>query len=361
VQAVCNDLSETIGSPRDASTEQVQSALQSAIGMFEESDRTDGEKSELLRGLLSADLPARMLGVLPNLDFEARKDAMRLFNLMLQLGTSPLFDYVRRHNRVLELLLDGCENDQVALHCNNMLRSCTKHAELVACLLEARPHDLPFATGLLKLTQHQTFDISSDAFSSLRELLLTHKATAASHLEANFKDFFDPFNELLQAEDYVTKRQALRLLGEILLDRCFMKVMLLYVSREEFLMIHMKLLRDESKAIQADAFHVFKIFAANPNKPRNVHQILLKNRDRLVKLIDSLGKEGDESFAQDRKAVVQALRALEPSPPIAKSGSAATAEGAGGYPKKEPNADAGLKEVDELKNVKEPATPSAAP
>merc|ERR1719329_357399 len=100
-----------------------------------------------------------------------------------------------------------------------MLRSYTRHEDLVVCLLEAG-----FATGLLKLCtmqEHQNFDISSEAFSSLRELLLTHKAAAASYLESKekFREFFLPYNELLQAEDYVTQRQALRLLGEILLDR----------------------------------------------------------------------------------------------------------------------------------------------
>jgi len=368
VQALCHDLIDTIGTPEPiptsavkpvASTEQVRSCLQAAIGMFEEAEKIDAEKSELLRGLLDVDLPARMLGVLSELDFEARKDVMRLFNLMLQLGTLPLFDYVRTNGRIIELILDGCGNDQVALHCNMMLRSCTRHSELVVCLLEARPHDLPFSTGLLKLTRSQTFDISSDAFSSLRELLLTHKATAAAHLEKNFREFFVPYNELLQAEDYVTKRQALRLLGEILLDRCFMRVMLSYVSDEQFLQIHMNLLRDDSKAIQADAFHVFKIFAANPNKPLRVHQILLKNRERLVKLLDKLGKEGDESFAQDRKAVVQALRALEAQPANAATSSGKPA----GSADTSPVAGANLKKVssgDEFSVDTEPAPEAGA-
>jgi calcium binding protein 39 len=224
-------------------------------------------------------------------------------------------------------LFEGCGNPEVALHCHMMLRNCCKHAELVKIMLE-----YGFATrddGLVKLARHATFDISSDAFSSLRELLLTHKAEGAQYLDSHFREFFTLYNELLQVQDYVTKRQALRLLGEILLDRKFMRVMLAYVGDEQFLQIHMNLLRENqslstgSKAIQADAFHIFKIFAANPNKPPRVHQILLKNRDRLIKLLDSLApidtspkssKEADDSFAQDRRAVLQALRGLESLP-----------------------------------------------
>merc|ERR1719450_336337 len=121
-----------------------------------------------------------------------------------------------------------------------------------------------------------------------------------------------------------------------------MKVMLAYVGDEQFLQIHMNLLRETgSKAIQADAFHVFKIFAANPNKPPKVHQILLKNRERLVKLLDAMGKEGDESFAQDRKAVVQALQSLE-APPARTSGYASEGKKDGGEdaPTSSPSTDA---------------------
>jgi calcium binding protein 39 len=190
-----------------------------------------------------------------------------------------------------------------------MLRSCALHPELVVCMLDAG-----FATELLMLAQHQTFDISSDAFASLRELLLTHKSVAATYLETYFKMFFARYNKLLQTEDYVTKRQALRLLGEILLNRDFKDVMLQYVGEEQFLQVQMNLLRDHSKAIQVDAFHIFKVFAASPNKRTRVHQILFKNRDRLVRLVESLGKGDDGSFQQDQKAVIGALWALEALP-----------------------------------------------
>lgn len=267
---------------------------------------TDVDKAELLQGLLALDLPATMLAELPNLDFEVQKTIIRLFHKMVQVGAEAVFDYVRSHKQVLQLLLDGCGNAEVALHCHMMLCSCTLHSELVVCMLDAG-----FATELLKLARHESFDISADAFSSLRALLLTHKREGAAHLEAHFKEFFVPYNEMLQTEDYVTKRQALRLIGEILLDRKYKKVMTMYVWEEQFLQVSMNLLRDNSKAVQSDAFHVFKVFAAAPNKRSRVRQILLRNRQRLVKLVGSLGKGCDETFLQDQSAVIAALWALE--------------------------------------------------
>ncbi len=47
----------------------------------------------------------------------------------------------------------------------------------------------------------------------------------------------------------------------------------------------MNLLRDKSRNIQFEAFHVFKVFVANPNKPRPIMDILQKNREKLLKFL----------------------------------------------------------------------------
>jgi calcium binding protein 39 len=44
----------------------------------------------------------------------------------------------------------------------------------------------------------------------------------------------------------------------------------------------MNLLRDTSANIQFEAFHVFKVFVANPKKPEAICQILINNRDKLI-------------------------------------------------------------------------------
>jgi len=64
---------------------------------------------------------------------------------------------------------------------------------------------------------------------------------------------------LLNSENYVTKRQSLKLLGEVLLDRKNFSVMIKYISMPENLKLMMNLLRDKSKNIQFEAFHVFKV------------------------------------------------------------------------------------------------------
>lgn len=64
-----------------------------------------------------------------------------------------------------------------------------------------------------------TFGISCDAFTNLKETLTKHKAMVADFLDKNYERFFSSFTTLVLSPNYVTKRQSLKLLGEILLDR----------------------------------------------------------------------------------------------------------------------------------------------
>lgn len=109
------------------------------------------------------------------------------------------------------------------------------------------------------------------------------------------------------SSNYVTKRQSIKLLGEILLDRANYAVMLSYVDSPDHLKLTMNLLRDKSKNIQYEAFHVFKaclsrkwnklhanpiqVFVANPKKSRAVQDILLKNRERLLDFLPKFHEE----------------------------------------------------------------------
>ena len=71
--------------------------------------------------------------------------------------------------------------------------------------------------------------------------------------------FFNMYTGLINSSNYVTKRQSLKLLGEILLDRANYHIMTRYISSEENLKLMMNFLRDKSRNIQFEAFHVFKV------------------------------------------------------------------------------------------------------
>jgi len=189
---------------------------------------------------------------------------------------------------------------------SQILRSALQSPQLVAVLL---------ADGamlkLLKFVFHQSFEISNEVFFALRELVWSQKHLAAAHIEANSDEFFKMLHLLLEQEGYVVQRQALKLLGEMLLDPAFQGIMLPYVENGQFLQIHMNLLRDRSMRIPLDTFHIFKLFVANPDKPQAVRNILCRNGKRLIKLLQTFrcGRV-DDGFREDLDAVVAELETL---------------------------------------------------
>ncbi len=67
--------------------------------------------------------------------------------------------------------------------------------------------------------------------------------------------------------------------------------MMRYINEPENLKIMMNLLRGNTKAIQFEAFHVFKIFVANPKKSQPVVEILVRNRKKLIEFLQKFQKD----------------------------------------------------------------------
>ncbi|KAF5197503.1 Mo25-like protein [Thalictrum thalictroides] len=125
--------------------------------------------------------------------------------------------------------------------------------------------------------------------------------------------FFAEFNSrLLESSNYITRRQAVKLLGDMLLDRSNSGVMMRYVSSVDNLRILMNLLRESSKNIQLEAFHVFKLFVANQSKPSEIVGILIANRSKLLRFFaDFKTDKEDEQFEADKAQVVNEIVGLQ--------------------------------------------------
>ncbi|WOK95467.1 MO25-like protein [Canna indica] len=248
---------------------------------------------------------------LPKLNLEARKDATQVVaNLQRQQVHSRLIasDYLEANKDLLDLLISGYEDMDIALHYGAMLRECIRHQCIARYVLESE-HMKKFFDYI----QLPNFDIASDAAATFKELLTRHKSTVAEFLSKNYDWFFAEFNSrLLSSANYITRRQAIKLLGDMLLDRSNSAVMVRYVSSKDNLMILMNLLRESSKNIQIEAFHVFKLFAANQNKPPEITSILVTNRDKLLRFFKDfkIDKE-DEQFESDKAQVVREIQSLK--------------------------------------------------
>lgn len=117
----------------------------------------------------------------------------------------------------------------------------------------------------------------------LRELLTRHAHDVTLPFLAAHKEFFGQFvRSLLESDNYASKRYSLHLLGDILLNQDFYDIMIEFINHANNLKVVMELLRDNSQAIKLEAFHIFKIFVAYPDKPEGVRKILVKNKDRII-------------------------------------------------------------------------------
>ncbi len=156
------------------------------------------------------------------------------------------------------------------------------------------------------------FDVASDAFATFKDLLSKHKAISAEFLERNYDLVFDKYTALLNSPNYVTRRQSLKLLGELLLDRANFNVMTKYISSASNLKLMMNLLRDKSRSIQFEAFHVFKVFVANPHKTKPILEILQKNKERLVTFLNNFHNDKEEDQFNDEKAfLLKQIQAIQ--------------------------------------------------
>eukprot|EP00930_Biecheleria_cincta_P035335 TRINITY_DN24303_c0_g1_i1.p1 TRINITY_DN24303_c0_g1~~TRINITY_DN24303_c0_g1_i1.p1 ORF type:complete len:362 (-),score=70.34 TRINITY_DN24303_c0_g1_i1:71-1156(-) len=328
IEELCHDLAACLQKARLDGNEarpDLTRCLKVTISLLED---VEEQASILLAAVLQADLPARLLTGLDDLDFEARKEICRFFDALLSLGSRPdrrnslllpVVEYVKRTPSLPEMLLKGCARPEAVLHCGPILRALTQSPELVSLLLECGT-----ATELMRLATHG-LEVACDAFESLKHLLLSHKKISAAFIAAHFKSFFDAYHtQLLCTEEsiddsaYMIQRQALGLLGSILLDGAFAKVMQRYASSDDFLKIHMNLMLHQSKRIKVDAFHVFKIFVAQPDKPERVYKILCRNRRGLVNLLtknasnlSQLAREADdETLMGDLAGVCELLASM---------------------------------------------------
>jgi calcium binding protein 39 len=254
-----------------------------------------------------------LLSNLSTVPFEAKKDIAACFNNLLRKSAPgdekryPFVEHVAANPAVIDMLFDGYDTADIALVCGSMLRECLRHESLAAAAFNSERVWL-----LFNYVEYANFDVSSDALATFRDLITTHRDLVANFLLQKFDRFFGAYRDLLRSPNYVTRRQTLKLLGEVIVHRRNFTVMNKFISSKLDLMIMMNLLRDKSKSIQYEAFHVFKVFVANPNKPDDIVQILRRNRERLTTFLTKFRTDiEDDQFVREKAYLLKAINEIK--------------------------------------------------
>ncbi|KAJ8867200.1 hypothetical protein PR048_030995 [Dryococelus australis] len=287
---------------------------------------------------------------------QGKKDVAQVFNNILrrQIGTrSPTVEYICTKPEILFTLMTGYEHQEIALNCGTMLRECARYEALAKIMLYSEDF-----FNFFTYVEVSTFDIASDAFSTFKELLTRHKILCAEFLEQNYDKVFCHYQRLLNSENYVTRRQSLKLLGELLLDRHNFTVsfhqehfpllsgvepesvcqwLTTQCSRElgwpeqELLgfPVHHQVLPSWIPGLRLPArrrlvatnltyafgeSRVSKVFVANPNKPKPILDILLRNQEKLVEFLTRFhtDRSEDEQFNDEKAYLIKQIRELQP-------------------------------------------------
>ncbi|XP_047944855.1 putative MO25-like protein At5g47540 [Salvia hispanica] len=294
--------------------------LKSILYGIEESEPVAEACAQVTQEFFADDTMRLLILCLPKINFETRKDATRVIaNLQRQPVQSRLIasDYLGQNLDLLDVMITGYEDPSNALHYGGMLRDCIRH-QVVACYVLQSCHMKKFFDYI----QLPNFDVASDAAATFKELMTRHKSTVANFLTENYSWFFSKFNsKLLESPNYMTRRHAVKLLGDMLLDRSNSVVMVRYVSCKNNMIVLMNLLRETHKCIQIDAFHVFKLFVANQNKPADIVNILCANENKLLRFFDGFNSDKeDEMFEADKAQVVKEIMELVAATPVVCSG-----------------------------------------
>ncbi|KAG2540599.1 hypothetical protein PVAP13_9NG575900 [Panicum virgatum] len=244
---------------------------------------------------------------LPSLGWTVRKDLVHFWCILLRQKNDESYccvQYIENHLELLDFLVGCYKNLDIALNCGNMLRECIKYPTLAKYILESGSFELFF-----EYVELPNFDIASDALNTFKDLLTKHEAVVAEFLGSHYDQFFELYSRLLLSTNYVTRRQAIKFLSEFLLEAPNSQIMKRYIVEVRFLNIMIKLLKDSSKNIRICAFHVFKVFVANPNKPHCIIEALLENRRELLKLLHNLPTSDDE-LDEEKDLIIQQIQKL---------------------------------------------------
>ncbi|RVW95183.1 putative MO25-like protein [Vitis vinifera] len=289
--------------------------------------------TQLTLEFLKEDTIRLLIVCLPKLDLGARQNATRVItNLSRQRVNSRLIaaEYLENNIDVINILIPGYEDSEIALSYGAILREYICYQSVARYVLESAQMKKFF-----DYVQNPTFEIASDAAATFKELLTRHKSTVAEFLSKNF-DWLGSYVWLLVPTVFFSRvqltvaavsqlyyqatcrqvdelslekffrritfqvllKEALQLLGDMLLDRSNSAVMIRYES---------------NKAIQLESFHVFKLFVANQNKPPEIVSILVTNRSKLLRFFGdfNIDKE-DDQFEADKAQVIREITNLNP-------------------------------------------------
>ncbi|CAK9440260.1 uncharacterized protein LODBEIA_P43600 [Lodderomyces beijingensis] len=273
----------------------------------------------ILHELLSTNTLFLLTVNLAKLDFDSRKDVAKIYSVLLRRNGSgslkiisnfppPVVDYLLYSQpNILTCLIRGPENPEIGLTAGQILRDCIKFETINKFVLYS-----PEFWNYFKYVQNPTFEIACDAMSTLNDVLTAHKKLVAEFLANNYEVFMTNINNLIKSNNYVTKRQSVKLLNDLVSDKANSLFLNKYFSDTKNLKYTMTLLTEKSKNLQLEGFHLLKFFIANPKRTQKVNDTLIKNKSNFLEFFKTFDTASfhDSNLNEERDYIVKEIENL---------------------------------------------------
>lgn len=299
-----NDLIEKIDSTNDNNNNKYQDECFKYLKQIklilhgdDEVDPQPDQISSLAQEIYQTDCLYYLMKYLANLDFDSRKDVSIIFLTLLRRkigNTSPTVDYLMSKPEIFILLVKGQNVSEIGLICGSILRDCIKFEIINHYILYSS-----YFWNFFQYVQNDIFEIATDSFITLHDLLTSHKKLVSLFLQNNYEPITKEINKLIQLKNYVTKRQSVRLLNEIVLNKSNQYFLTTYFNDTTNLKLIMILLSDKLKNLQLEGFQIFKYFIAKPKKSKDILSVLIKNKSNFIEFFEKF----DTSIANDANLI----------------------------------------------------------
>ena len=289
---------------RDAIEKKISGHIEKMVTVLcgENGKAPDASKCEKVGGLVvQSGLMKNLIVKIADLSFESRKSVEKIFTALVhgnygKFQTEFLMD--PKNEDIFKFLIRSYEGSpEIALVCGEMLRLCIEKKAIAPKIVNKENLTLFFT----KYLHRRNFTVQSDALSTFKLLVDSDCLTDFLTDDENFSYFFSLFHKelVLRLDEYVNVRESLKILGNMLLKRKNYKIMIKYVGEKENLKVIMTVMAHKAAVIKLEAFHVFKVFAANPHKTPPVQELLYHNRERLIAYLQNFKQETEDKQTRE--------------------------------------------------------------
>lgn len=277
-------------------------------------DKSPSVRIEIADVFASNGLAIVILHGLQRLDFETDKKLIAMLTALISLSPRLQAGLLAAGEELTATLLSGYADSKLYIICGQFFRELLQFPALFQ-----RALSVATLRSLGLYSKSPQFEVSADAFESLKLLLGSELEFLPDFLAANYVDIEGILEDLRKTDNYFLKRQSLALTVHLLEQERNSQFRQLYAREPEHTKSAMTALKsDSSRQVKVESFFVFAcIVDLQMRQSLEVQQqsgslkIIRKNKDRLVAFLQEFGQEvEDEKFHGVKRRLLEALRVL---------------------------------------------------